>query len=128
MQKCCYHVIYMWHRVPLFNILAVDRHCDTVSLKGRTVTLKIKLTTFEQKTRAQSIQFYTNDGEEIYRLASGLLRTEIKLRHPKPLDLRLMGRQDPMQCQPRVSYSNHRPHEHISHQNQFTIVHRVFVD
>lgn len=59
--------------------------------KGKTVTLKIKLVTFEVKTRAQSISHLTNDGEEIFKVASGLLKAEMKLCHPKLLHLRLMG-------------------------------------
>ncbi|XP_067948294.1 DNA polymerase kappa-like [Watersipora subatra] len=61
------------------------------NLMGRTVTLKIKLASFELKTRSQSLASVTNDGDQINRAACSLLRTEIKAAHPKPLVLRLMG-------------------------------------
>ena len=59
------------------------------------MTLKIKSVTFELKTKAQSLPSITNDGEEIYKVASSLLRAEIKNAHPKALKLRLMGKEAP---------------------------------
>jgi len=61
-------------------------------LQGKTVTLKIKLVTFEVKTRSQSLPIATNDGEDIYNVANQLLTTEMKNCSSKPLKLRLMGK------------------------------------
>jgi len=60
-------------------------------LQGKTVTLKIKLVSFEVRTRAQTIAQHTNDAHQINLVASRLLRTEIDSMAPKSLELRLMG-------------------------------------
>ncbi|TIA88457.1 hypothetical protein E3P99_02573 [Wallemia hederae] len=53
--------------------------------KGRTVTLKYKKDTFENSTRAMSVDKYINKSEEIWPVAKELLEREL------PLTLRLLG-------------------------------------
>lgn len=60
-------------------------------LKGKTVTLKLKNINFEVKTRACTVPATVSKEEEIYAVASELLKTEIDGLHPQPLRLRLMG-------------------------------------
>ncbi|XP_062511612.1 DNA polymerase kappa-like isoform X2 [Corticium candelabrum] len=60
-------------------------------LKGHTVTIKLKLVSFEVCQRAASLPKAINDPEEIFEAAVSSLRTEIKACHPEPLRLRLMG-------------------------------------
>ncbi|XP_078252766.1 DNA polymerase kappa isoform X2 [Rhinoraja longicauda] len=60
-------------------------------LKGKTVTLKLKNINFEVKTRACTVPAAVSKEEEIYAVASELLKTEIDGLHPQPLRLRLMG-------------------------------------
>ena len=59
--------------------------------QGKTVTLKIKLVNFEQKTRAHTLRNHTQHSEQIYAAAKELLRVEIQASSPQPLRLRLMG-------------------------------------
>eukprot|EP01084_Bolivina_argentea_P311186 538623_1 len=54
-------------------------------IKGKTITVKLKTTEFETKTRAYSLGFYTNDKNIIIKNAIGLLRKEY------PIKLRLLG-------------------------------------
>ncbi|XP_006816099.1 DNA polymerase kappa-like, partial [Saccoglossus kowalevskii] len=58
---------------------------------GKTITLKIKLVTFETKTRAVTVSCVTNTLSDIYNAAKELLRVEIQTMQPEPLRLRLMG-------------------------------------
>ncbi|KAL8616660.1 hypothetical protein ACOMHN_031642 [Nucella lapillus] len=60
-------------------------------LKGKTISLKLKTTDFQVRTRAQTIGSYTSDAEVIFTAAKGILRNEILSESPKPLRLRLMG-------------------------------------
>ena len=57
------------------------------------MTLKLKTTDFQLRTRAQTINSYTSDAEVIFAAAQGILRAEIQAELPKPLRLRLMGKQ-----------------------------------
>ncbi|KAL7423654.1 hypothetical protein Q5752_001235 [Cryptotrichosporon argae] len=60
---------------------------DLANLKyaGKTVTVKYKLHTFENKTRAQSVKKYISTTEEILPIAQELLKKEL------PLKIRLLG-------------------------------------
>jgi DNA polymerase kappa len=60
-------------------------------LKGHTVTIKLKLVTFEVRQRAVSLSKATNDPEELFQAAVSSLQAEMKSCHPEPLRLRLMG-------------------------------------
>ncbi|XP_069793580.1 DNA polymerase kappa isoform X1 [Narcine bancroftii] len=60
-------------------------------LRGRTVTLKLKSINFEVKTRACTVPSAISKEEELYAVASEILKTEIDNMHPQPLRLRLMG-------------------------------------
>lgn len=54
-------------------------------LKGRTLTLKLKTTAFEVRTRAATLPTYTGDADVMRETALRLLRKEL------PVELRLMG-------------------------------------
>lgn len=54
-------------------------------LKGKTVTLKLKLTTFELRTRAITLPHYVSSSNEILKPMLKLLSAEL------PLEVRLMG-------------------------------------
>ncbi|KAM9331172.1 DNA polymerase kappa [Gastrophryne carolinensis] len=69
--------------------LAEDLHKET--LKGRTVTLKLKNVKFEVKTRASTVSYTVSTAEEIFSVAKEILRAEIESASPEPLRLRLMG-------------------------------------
>lgn len=67
------------------------------SFKGQLITLKMKLDTFEIRTRSQLLPDYTNHTEIINSFGRELLREEMaafKLNTAlnKPLTLRLMGK------------------------------------
>ena len=55
------------------------------------MSLKLKTTDFQVRTRAQTISSYTSSAEAIFAVAQGILRAEIQAESPKPLRLRLMG-------------------------------------
>ncbi|GAU94894.1 hypothetical protein RvY_06593-2 [Ramazzottius varieornatus] len=57
---------------------------------GKTVSIKIKLVTFEVRTRAQTVPRLIHQTEDIYPVAKKLLDHEIKEAKGK-LELRLMG-------------------------------------
>ncbi len=58
--------------------------------RGRTVTLKVKYSDFEQVTRAESLQQTTDDGGTIYRIARRLLdKTEAGARPVRLLGISL---------------------------------------
>lgn len=54
-------------------------------LKGKTLTLKMKLSTFEVRTRATTLSRYIASANDIFQTAVHLLRAEL------PVELRLMG-------------------------------------
>jgi DNA polymerase kappa len=55
------------------------------NLKGKTLTLKLKLTTFEVRTRAVTLPRYVHTAEDILAAGLKLLRAEL------PVEIRLMG-------------------------------------
>ena len=55
------------------------------NLRGKTLTLKLKLTTFEVRTRAVTLDRYIHTAEDILVAGLKLLRAEL------PVELRLMG-------------------------------------
>jgi DNA polymerase-4 len=50
------------------------KRCERLGARGRTATVKIKYSTFEQITRSRSIDGYIEDGDTLHRLSLGLLR------------------------------------------------------
>nr|AAX35542.1 DNA polymerase kappa [Xenopus laevis] len=60
-------------------------------LKGKTVTIKLKNVTFEVRTRALTVTSPVSTEEEIFAVAKEILKAEIDLASPEPLQLRLMG-------------------------------------
>ncbi|XP_030550396.1 DNA polymerase kappa isoform X2 [Rhodamnia argentea] len=54
-------------------------------LHGRTLTLKLKTSSFEVRTRALTLQKYISSRDDIYNYASKLLKAEL------PISLRLIG-------------------------------------
>lgn len=54
-------------------------------LHGRTLTLKLKTSSFEVRTRALTLQNYISSRDDIYKYASKLLKAEL------PVSLRLIG-------------------------------------
>ncbi|KAL4607326.1 hypothetical protein ACB092_09G165300 [Castanea dentata] len=67
----------------LAQMLSVDMQKE--GLSGRTLTLKLKTTTFEVRTRAVTLQKYICSSEDILKYASKLLKAEL------PVSLRLIG-------------------------------------
>jgi DNA polymerase-4 len=65
----------------------VCKRLEKYQLKGKTVTLKLKFADFKQITRSHSMNFYTNNMEELYLSAVKLLN-EIDL---SILQIRLIG-------------------------------------
>ncbi|KAL3676154.1 hypothetical protein R1sor_026102 [Riccia sorocarpa] len=63
----------------------VARDLAREDLQGRTVTLKLKTTEFEVRTRAATLPQFTKSKAEIFQAASKLLKAEL------PVSLRLMG-------------------------------------
>lgn len=62
--------------------------------QGKTVTMKLKLDTFEVRTRSQTLPDYTCSTEIIFQCASEILKDETKAElanNSKALTLRLMG-------------------------------------
>ena len=59
--------------------------------QGRTVTVKLKTVKFDVKSRASTLLQPVSSAEELYQVASQLLRTEMALCSPSQLRLRLMG-------------------------------------
>ena len=60
-------------------------HMAEEGLRGKTLTLKLKLSTFEIRTRAVTLDRYIQSSEEIFESGMKLLRAEL------PLEIRLMG-------------------------------------
>ncbi|KAL4615236.1 hypothetical protein ACB092_07G109100 [Castanea dentata] len=67
----------------LAEMLSVDMRKE--GLSGRTLTLKLKTTTFEVRTRAVTLQKYICSSVDILKYASKLLKAEL------PVSLRLIG-------------------------------------
>jgi len=67
--------------------MRVTRRLRGVSLKGRTVTLKVKYADFRQTTRSRTLEAATDDGAEIFRHACRLLEKTDAGRKP----VRLLG-------------------------------------
>ncbi len=65
----------------------VWRHCERAGVAGRTITLKIRYTDFEQHTRARSSAAALRDRDEIEAIAIDLLRGEM----PPHKGVRLLG-------------------------------------
>ncbi len=70
--------------IELSNKLAEDMASER--LKGKTLTLKLKETTFEVRTRAATLARHISSAEDIQREALKLLRAEM------PITIRLMVR------------------------------------
>ncbi|KJE98422.1 hypothetical protein CAOG_008367 [Capsaspora owczarzaki ATCC 30864] len=75
----------------LCHKLAAD--VNSCKLRGRTVTVKLKMVDFRMFTRAASSQRYISSASEMFELASKILQDEIQQseRAGGPLRLRLMG-------------------------------------
>jgi DNA polymerase-4 len=65
----------------------VWRHCESTGNRGRTVTLKVKFADFEIITRSRSVSSAISNGEDLARLAIGLLENAM----PLPKAVRLLG-------------------------------------
>jgi len=65
--------------------LSLAETLEKKSLEGKTLTLKLKTSNFETRSRSITLNKYWSKGEEIYTQARKLLTEEI------PLDIRLMG-------------------------------------
>ncbi|XP_070208820.1 DNA polymerase kappa-like [Littorina saxatilis] len=81
-------------------------------LMGKTVSLKLKTTDFQVRTRAQTTSNYVGSADDIFAVAKGILRAEILAESPKPLHLRLMG----------VRLSKLMPQSECSQEKQDTIL------
>ena len=69
--------------VEIAQHLAMDMARE--DLKAKTLTLKLKTTAFEVRTRAHSLPQYISTFEEIFAPALRLLKAEM------PVEIRLMG-------------------------------------
>ncbi|XP_041010624.1 DNA polymerase kappa [Juglans microcarpa x Juglans regia] len=67
----------------LADMLSADMQKE--GLSGRTLTLKLKTSSFEVRTRAMTLQQYICSSEDILKYASNLLKAEL------PVSLRLIG-------------------------------------
>ncbi|KAF8019917.1 hypothetical protein BT93_G0569 [Corymbia citriodora subsp. variegata] len=67
----------------LAELLSSDMQKE--GLHGRTLTLKLKTSSFEVRTRALTLQNYISSRDDIYKHASKLLKAEL------PISLRLIG-------------------------------------
>ena len=63
----------------------VSDECKNKNIRGKTITLKIKTNKFEVKTRAHSLNYYTNDYNVLITHSINLLK------HEMPVTLRLLG-------------------------------------
>lgn len=66
----------------------VSRRLRAYHRRGRTVHIKVRYSDFHTITRAQSTARPTNSTEQLWQIASELLRTELP---PRPLIVRLLG-------------------------------------
>ena len=62
------------------------------TVQGHQVTMKMKTVHFVVKSRSCPTTRPVSSADELYKVASELLRTEIQLCSPQPLRLRLMGK------------------------------------
>ncbi|KAI5434929.1 hypothetical protein KIW84_021668 [Lathyrus oleraceus] len=69
--------------MELAEMLSTDMQKE--GLHGRTLTLKLKTTSFEVRNRAVTLQNYINSSEDILKHASKLLKAEL------PVSVRLIG-------------------------------------
>ena len=60
---------------------------ENAKARGRTVTLKVKFTDFQNMTRAKSVPHWVEDKDEFARLGRELLEEAL----PLPMPIRLMG-------------------------------------
>jgi len=75
-------------RVALEPIIAkVWRHCQATGIRGRTVTLKVKFTDFQQITRSKSVDDAIDSLADLERLSLGLLEQLL----PTKKGVRLLG-------------------------------------
>ncbi|MGV1862550.1 hypothetical protein [Rhizobium rhizogenes] len=65
----------------------VWRHCQSHRLSGKTVTLKVKYSDFEQATRSRTVNAPVSSGEDILEIANQLLTSVAPFRKP----VRLLG-------------------------------------
>ncbi|MBY3251212.1 DNA polymerase IV [Rhizobium laguerreae] len=65
----------------------VWRHCQSHRLSGKTVTLKVKYSDFEQATRSRTVNIPVSSGEDILEIANQLLTSVAPFRKP----VRLLG-------------------------------------
>ncbi len=65
----------------------VWRHCQAHRLSGKTVTLKVKYSDFEQATRSRTVNAPVSSGEDILEIANQLLTSVAPFRKP----VRLLG-------------------------------------
>ncbi|KAL1411451.1 hypothetical protein Q8F55_002407 [Vanrija albida] len=63
----------------------LEKDLSTLQYSGKTVTLKYKLHTYENKTRALSLKKFVNTKDEILPIALDLMRKEL------PVQVRLLG-------------------------------------
>ena len=61
------------------------------TVQGHQVTMKMKTVHFVVKSRSCPTTRPVSSADELYKVASDLLRTEIQSCSPQPLRLRLMG-------------------------------------
>lgn len=58
-------------------------------LSGKTITIRIKWATFDSIVRSKSLSFHVNDEDAIFKVARGLLQTELRERRDN--SIRLLG-------------------------------------
>jgi len=75
-------------RETLENIIEIVwERIESANARGRTVTLKVKFTDFQNMTRAKSVAHWVADKAEFARLSRELLEEAL----PLPMPIRLMG-------------------------------------
>ena len=75
-------------RETLENIIEIVwERIESAGARGRTVTLKVKFTDFQNMTRAKSVSHWIGDKAEFARLSRELLEEAL----PLPMPIRLMG-------------------------------------
>eukprot|EP01135_Chromosphaera_perkinsii_P010373 Nk52_evm45s2118 gene=Nk52_evmTU45s2118 len=77
-----------------FDICEVlARDVGKKNIKGKCVTVKLKLSNYEVRTRASSVKRYIYEHEDLYHQAVQLIRKELEAHTPDkpPLTFRLMG-------------------------------------
>ncbi|VDO03454.1 unnamed protein product [Rodentolepis nana] len=74
--------------------VSLVKDMNEAHVKGKTVTMKLKLDTFEVRSRSQTLPDYTCSIDIIFQCASEILKDEVKAElanNSKALTLRLMG-------------------------------------